>query len=178
MLRVTGGFRHETRYFFGCTTSVPRLLQRRRNKVGLHERSELGKRWGRAECCWAEPASICSTPCASSEVVWHYCSANFTPRFELPPVQINACPGVESTRFWQKNNFHRDHVADVWGRSRTWILTSDEVHFHLNGSMNKQNSRYWSTINPRQMHEHPLHCDRLTVWVSVAKFGVKGPYFF
>jgi len=28
MLRVTGGFHHETRYFFGCTTSVPRLLQR------------------------------------------------------------------------------------------------------------------------------------------------------
>ena len=50
---------------------------------------------------------------------WHYCSANFTPRFELPPLHINACAGVESTRFWQENNFRRDHVADVWGRSRT-----------------------------------------------------------
>jgi len=58
------------------------------------------------------------------------------------------------------------------------ILTSDEAHFHLNGSVNKQNSRYWSTINPRQMHEHPLHCDRVTVWIAVAKFGVIGPYFF
>ena len=113
MLRVTEGFRHETRHFFGCTTSVPRLLQRRRNKVGLHERSELRKRWGHAECCWAEPMLICSMPCASSEVVWYYCSANFTPRFELTPVQINACPGVESTRFWQENNFHWDHVAGV-----------------------------------------------------------------
>jgi len=27
MLRITGGFRHETRYFFGCITSIPRLLQ-------------------------------------------------------------------------------------------------------------------------------------------------------
>jgi len=58
------------------------------------------------------------------------------------------------------------------------ILTSDEVHFHLTGSVNKQNFRYWSTINLRQVHEHPLHCDRVTVWAAVAKFGVIGPYFF
>jgi len=58
------------------------------------------------------------------------------------------------------------------------ILTSDEAHFHLNGSVNKQISRFWSTINPQQMHEHPLHCDRVTVWAAVAKFGVTGPYFF
>ena len=56
------------------------------------------------------------------------------------------------------------------------ILTSDEAHFHLNGSVNKQNFRYWSTINPRQVHEHPLHCDRVTVWAAVAKSGVIGPY--
>jgi len=28
------------------------------------------------------------------------------------------------------------------------ILTSDEVHFPLNGSVNKQNFRYWLTIHP------------------------------
>ena len=44
MFRVTGGSRHETRYFFGCTTSVPRLLQQR-NMVCLNERSELRKMW-------------------------------------------------------------------------------------------------------------------------------------
>ena len=58
------------------------------------------------------------------------------------------------------------------------ILKSDEAHFHLNGSVNKQNFRYWSTINPRQVHEHPLHCDRVTVWAAVIKFGVIGAYFF
>jgi hypothetical protein len=55
------------------------------------------------------------------------------------------------------------------------ILTSDEAHFHFNGSVNKQNSHYWSMINPRQVHEHLLHCDRVTVWAAVAKFGVIGP---
>jgi len=58
------------------------------------------------------------------------------------------------------------------------ILTSDEAFFHLNGSVNKQNFHYWSRINPRQVHEQPLHCDRVTVWAAVAKFGVIGPYFF
>ena len=72
-----------------------------------------GKRWGRAECCWEEPTLICSTPCAGSDVVWHYLSEIYTRRFELPPVQINACPGAESTRFWQENNFRRDHLADI-----------------------------------------------------------------
>ena len=57
------------------------------------------------------------------------------------------------------------------------ILTSDEAHFHLNGSVNKQNFHYWSTINSRQVHEHPLHCDRVTVWAAVANFGVMGPFF-
>jgi len=44
MFRVMGGSRHETRYFFGCTTSVPQLLQQR-NMVCLNERSELRKMW-------------------------------------------------------------------------------------------------------------------------------------
>jgi len=57
------------------------------------------------------------------------------------------------------------------------ILTSDEEHFHLNRSVNKQNFRYWSTINPRQVHKHSLHCDMVTVWAVVAKFGVIEPYF-
>ena len=58
------------------------------------------------------------------------------------------------------------------------ILTSNEAHFHLKRSVNKQNFHYWSTINPRQVHKHPLHCDRVTVWAAVAKFGVIGLYFF
>ena len=44
MFRFTGGSRHETRYFFGFTTFVPRLLQRR-NMVCLNERWELRKVW-------------------------------------------------------------------------------------------------------------------------------------
>lgn len=58
------------------------------------------------------------------------------------------------------------------------ILTSDEAHFHLNGSVNKQNCRYWSQINPENLHQRSLHSEKVTVWAGVAKFGVIGPYFF
>jgi hypothetical protein len=30
----------------------------------------------------------------------------------------------------------------------------------------------------RQLHERPLHSQRVTVWCAVAGFGVTGPYFF
>ena len=52
------------------------------------------------------------------------------------------------------------------------FVTSDEAHFHLNGIVNRQNIRSWLPINPRQLHERPLHCDMFTVWA-----GVIGPYF-
>ena len=58
------------------------------------------------------------------------------------------------------------------------IIMSDEAHFHLNGTVNKQNLRYWAPENPRNIHERPLHSARVTVWCAVAPFGVIGPYFF
>uniref|UniRef100_UPI00358E2D47 uncharacterized protein n=1 Tax=Myxine glutinosa TaxID=7769 RepID=UPI00358E2D47 len=58
------------------------------------------------------------------------------------------------------------------------LLWSDKAHFHLSGSVNKQNYRYWSEDNPRILHERPLHSDRVTVWCAVADVGIVGPYFF
>lgn len=58
------------------------------------------------------------------------------------------------------------------------VIMSDEAHFSLNGSVNKQNFRYWSQENPRVTNEIPLHSPRVTVWCAVAPFGVIGPYFF
>jgi hypothetical protein len=57
-------------------------------------------------------------------------------------------------------------------------MMSDEAHFHLDGSVNKQNCRYWAAENPRQLHQRPLHSPKVTVWCGVTKFGIVGPYFF
>lgn len=58
------------------------------------------------------------------------------------------------------------------------MFMSDEAHFHLNGYVNKQNCRYWSPENPKELHEHPLHCAKVTVWCAVSRYCVIGPYFF
>jgi hypothetical protein len=57
------------------------------------------------------------------------------------------------------------------------VLSSDEAHFYLSGCVNKQNFRYWAENNPRQLHERPLHRQRVTVWCAVGELGVIGPNF-
>ena len=43
------------------------------------------------------------------------------------------------------------------------VLFSDEAHFRLCGTVNKQNFSYWAENNPHKLHECPLHCPRVTV---------------
>ena len=40
------------------------------------------------------------------------------------------------------------------------LFMSEEAHFHLNGTINKQNFQYWSHTNPMALHERPLHCEK------------------
>lgn len=58
------------------------------------------------------------------------------------------------------------------------LIMSDEAHFHLSGKVNRQNFRYWSAENPKEIHETSLHPKKVTVWCGVARYGVIGPYFF
>lgn len=63
-----------------------------------------------------------------------------------------------------------DIVHNLW--------MSDEAHFHLSGYVNKQNFRFWSDVNPRQLHQQPLHSAKVTVWCAMSSSGIIGPYFF
>jgi hypothetical protein len=58
------------------------------------------------------------------------------------------------------------------------FFCSDEAHFHLSGTVNKQNFRYWTQNNPLCLRKRPLHSPKVTVWCTVSQFGVIGPYFF
>ncbi|GFU04268.1 DUF4817 domain-containing protein [Trichonephila clavipes] len=52
------------------------------------------------------------------------------------------------------------------------ILFSDEVHFWLNGYVNKQNCHIWSEANPQVYVETPLHPEKLTVWCALWAGGI------
>jgi hypothetical protein len=43
------------------------------------------------------------------------------------------------------------------------IMMSDEARFLLDGTVNKQNYRYWEQENPQQLHQKPLHSSKVTV---------------
>ena len=58
------------------------------------------------------------------------------------------------------------------------VFFSDEAHFHLSDCVNKQNMQYLSERNPRELHERPLHLDRVMVWCAISRVGIIGPYFF
>lgn len=63
-----------------------------------------------------------------------------------------------------------DRIHNLW--------MSDEAHFHLSGFVNKQNFRYWSESNPKNLHEKPLHSPKVTVWCAMSSLGIIGPFFF
>ena len=58
------------------------------------------------------------------------------------------------------------------------LLMTKKAHFHLSGFVNKQNMRYRSPVNPKELHEMPMHSPKVTVLYGVGAFGIVGPYFF
>ncbi|GFS81162.1 hypothetical protein TNCV_1224121 [Trichonephila clavipes] len=48
----------------------------------------------------------------------------------------------------------------------------DEVHFWLNGYVNKQNCRICSEANSQVYVETPLHPEKLTVWCALWAGGI------
>lgn len=64
------------------------------------------------------------------------------------------------------------------------IIVSDEAYFHLDRDVNGHNLRYWSSENPRIVHEKPLRSEPVAVWYATANgdtmkpFGIIVPNFF
>ena len=48
------------------------------------------------------------------------------------------------------------------------LFMSDEAHFTLSGSVNKQNVHFWAMENPHALLETPLYSKRVTVWCTIS----------
>ena len=57
------------------------------------------------------------------------------------------------------------------------IWFSDEVHFLVQGYVNKLNMRIWATEQPHEVLEKPFHPKRVTVWCAFSAIGIIGPIF-
>ncbi|GFT55832.1 putative DD41D transposase [Trichonephila clavipes] len=83
-----------------------------------------------------------------------------------PYITISAAGLTSYLASWPPS-FHRADDSHPLKLQQLPILsskTADEVHFWLNGYVNKQNCRIWSEANPQVYVETPLHPEKLTVW--------------
>lgn len=55
---------------------------------------------------------------------------------------------------------------------------TDEAWFHLSGYVNSQNCRVWSSENPFEFKEKPLHDQKVGVWCAISRKRIVGPIFF
>jgi hypothetical protein len=63
---------------------------------------------------------------------------------------------------------------DIW----KVLVFSDEATFHINGFVNRHNTIFWGSENPREIQEHERDSPKVNVWCAVTATGVIGPYFF
>ena len=58
------------------------------------------------------------------------------------------------------------------------IVFSDEAIFMLNGTVNRQNCRYWARNNPHWVQEgHTQYPQKVNVWTGIVGGHVVGPFF-
>lgn len=72
---------------------------------------------------------------------------------------------------WFVDNLNNDEVLDI-------TFFSDEAWFHLDGYVNSQNMRFWSSENPHQFVETPLHPVKLGLWVAISRRRIVPIFFF
>jgi len=59
-----------------------------------------------------------------------------------------------------------------------WICFSDEATFELNGSVNRQNMRYWADEHPHWMRDsHTQYPQKVNVWAGIILNRIIGPLF-
>jgi hypothetical protein len=78
-------------------------------------------------------------------------------------------------RFSKKLNRQttRETLGDIVKR-----FEENEPVFKLNGHVNRHNSIYWASENPRIDLERDLNVPGISVWVGLSSYGVIDPFFF
>ncbi len=96
------------------------------------------------------------------------------------PYKILITQQLLPTDYAARLQFARQMTAKLVSKEipRQFLMISDEAHFYLNETVNKQNCRYYAVENPQNIVEKPLHSERITVWCGVAEWRIVGPYFF
>lgn len=100
--------------------------------------------------------------------------------FEQHPCTITITEQLQPTDYSQRRIFCEIMLEklDSFEIALNSLLITDKANLYFNGDVNQQNCRYYSDVNPQLIVENPLYSVKLTVWMSIAKHGMAGPYFF
>jgi hypothetical protein len=98
----------------------------------------------------------------------------------LWPYKITQVQVIEESDYGRRMHFCNWFLQAVHDGILDPKLTffTDEAWFHLSWYINAQNNRYWSSINPRQTFEVPLHDQKIGVWCAITASRIVGPIFF
>lgn len=97
---------------------------------------------------------------------------------QFHPYKLAVCHKLSLADKRQRVDFCNRMMEILDENDEALVVMSDEAHFHLDGTVNKQNLRFWCAENPKIVSERPLHSSRVTVWCAVSEKGIIGPYFF
>jgi len=73
----------------------------------------------------------------------------------IHPYKMIVAQELSVTDWETQRTLSEDILQHVPPTAALWC--SDEAHFHLSGTVKKQNFRYWAENNPRDLHQRPLH---------------------
>lgn len=77
------------------------------------------------------------------------------------PYKLMMVQEFNITSYGNYKNICREVLQQIL--STTTFFCSYKAHFHLSGTVNKQNFRYWAEKHPRQFYEKPPHSFKVTV---------------
>ena len=83
--------------------------------------------------------------------------------FAFQPYKIMTVQQLNPRDYQQRLSFCQTMLDMFEENEDLNLIMSDEVHFHLNGTVNKQNFRYWASENPGELHQRPLRSPKVTV---------------
>lgn len=107
-------------------------------------------------------------------VVWSQYLENSAQR-KMHPYKIIITQDL-SKRGWRMSTLCLDLLRSAF--LTDVMLFTDEAHFHLSDTVNKQKRWYGSQQNPQELHQWPLHNHKVTVWCAIFAFGLWDPYSF
>ncbi len=99
---------------------------------------------------------------------------------QLKPYHLQLVQELKPPDWPRRLNFCQWLLNFFWNNIAVFnqMFFTDKAWFHLDGFINAQNYRIWSSEKPQEYRETGLHSKKLSVWCAVSRRRIVGPIFF